>query len=128
MKIKTAELIGAALDYAVAKCEGFSIEFEEDDGGRFWINRTNHAQQYYPPFGYLHDVFFPSSDWSQGGEIIEGEKLLICPDQDGLWSAWQHGAHEPRYASGPTPLVAAMRSYCCSKLGNEVEIPEELLK
>ena len=28
--------------------------------------------------------------------------------------------------SGPTPLIAAMRSYVACKLGDEVEIPEEL--
>lgn len=28
---------------------------------------------------------------------------------------------------GPTPLIAAMRCYVASKLGDEVEIPEELL-
>jgi hypothetical protein len=27
---------------------------------------------------------------------------------------------------GPTPLVAAMRCYCASKLGDEVDVPEEL--
>ena len=28
---------------------------------------------------------------------------------------------------GPTPLIAAMRCYVASKLGDEVEVPEELL-
>ena len=27
---------------------------------------------------------------------------------------------------GPTPLIAAMRCYVASKLGDEVEVPEEL--
>ena len=29
--------------------------------------------------------------------------------------------------AGPTPLIAAMRCFCCSKLGDEVEVPDELL-
>jgi hypothetical protein len=29
---------------------------------------------------------------------------------------------------GPTVLIAAMRCFCCSQLGDEIEIPEELLK
>ena len=28
---------------------------------------------------------------------------------------------------GPTPLIAAMRCYCCAKLGDEVDIPDELV-
>ena len=31
-----------------------------------------------------------------------------------------------RWAKGPTPLVAAMRCYVASRLGDEVEISEEL--
>lgn len=30
-------------------------------------------------------------------------------------------------AEGPTPLIAAMRCYVASKLGDEVDIPEELI-
>ena len=29
---------------------------------------------------------------------------------------------------GPTPLIAAMRCYVASKLGDEIEIPTELTK
>jgi hypothetical protein len=29
-------------------------------------------------------------------------------------------------ATGPTPLIAAMRCYALSKLGEEIEIPEDL--
>lgn len=29
---------------------------------------------------------------------------------------------------GPTPLIAAMRCFVASRLGDEIEIPEELLK
>lgn len=32
------------------------------------------------------------------------------------------------YLCGPTPLIAAMRCFVASKLGDEVEIPEELVK
>jgi len=72
-----------------------------------------------------------STDWSFGGPIIEREKIrLNCGDgtwgvAEGVWEA----AH-PRniYVSfGPTPLIAAMRCYVASKLGDEVDIPEELL-
>lgn len=133
MKVKTSDLIGTALDLALAKCEDFSIEFEEKDGGRFWINRTNHTQQYYPPFGYLHDVFFPSSDWSQGGPIIDemmkGEFFFMENDgNDNCHVAYSTTAHNNFHGYGPTPLVAAMRCFVASKLGDEVDIPDELCK
>ncbi len=32
-----------------------------------------------------------------------------------------------KWGMGPTPLIAAMRCYVASKLGDEVDIPEELL-
>jgi len=35
---------------------------------------------------------------------------------------------EEAYQEGDTPLIAAMRCYVASKLGDEVDVPEELLE
>jgi len=97
MKIKTDELQGAALDWAVAKCEG-----REYDGT--WVENF-------------------SSNWLLGGPIIEREKIQIwCAGP--LWGAG-HGKWK-RFESGDTPLIAAMRCYVAGKLGSEIDIPEEL--
>jgi hypothetical protein len=64
----------------------------------------------------------PSTDWSQGGPIIERERISIT-HQVGRWAAQ---TDDDLFAYGPTPLIAAMRCYVASKLGDEVEIPEEL--
>ena len=32
------------------------------------------------------------------------------------------------HAFGPTPLIAAMRCFVASKLGDEVDVPDELIK
>ena len=32
------------------------------------------------------------------------------------------------WRNGPTPLIAAMRCYVISKLGEEVEVPDELAR
>lgn len=96
--MKTSELTGAALDWAVAKCEGLSIYIE------------------------VVESFNPSTDWMQGGPIIEREN--ICLWTEGYdWEAKQYGVWE-EWAS--TPLIAAMRCYVGSKLGNDVDVPEEL--
>ena len=119
--MKTSELTGAALDWAVAKCEG--IDYMKDDV-RF---RGAYARKY-------------STDWSQGGPIIDRESIAMTATPDGLWSAYapkgtrslQHGGQAVEVFNwtykqqGETPLIAAMRCYVASKLGVEIELPEEL--
>jgi hypothetical protein len=101
----TNELQGAALDWAVAKCElGEAIN-------------------------EIDDPHFYSTDWALAGEIIEREKIEITKGNplyfpegnengdyyEDLWIAGKY--------HGQTPLIAAMRCYVSSKLGDEVEIP-----
>jgi hypothetical protein len=107
MKIKTSELTGTALDWAVAKCEGIYFEDLED---------FEHSAPDY-------------SNWAQGGPIIEREKISIL-EAGTFWGArpLQDGATPTRDSYGPTPLIAAMRCYVASKLGDDVDVPEELTK
>jgi hypothetical protein len=102
MKHRTADLQGALLDAAVAKAE--SKLFRIDD--------------------WRWGDFAPSTKWEHGGPLIEREKI-------GTW--WEHDQWCASYeidtaggtedAWGPTPLIAAMRCYVASKLGEEVELP-----
>ena len=110
--MKTAELTGAALDWAVAKCEGAVfhlvesfMSYQEEDG-----------------------MFMYSVTWSQGGPIIERERLCVMPYNDS-WTCATNGDHLQSHSMhGDTPLEAAMRCYVASKLGDEVEIPAELTR
>ena len=70
--------------------------------------------------------FEPSTDWAQGGPIIEREIDMLVKQDSGLWLASVPDPKMP-FVLGPTPLIAAMRCFCASKLGDEVEIPDELL-
>ena len=127
MKVKTSELQGAALDWAVAKCEGYT-DLHKIAG------RMPHEPQLgiWPPrkeYGAmdLWELSF-STDWAQGGPIIERKRIGFKYTGTGLeFVAWVNGelctAHD-QY--GPTPLIAAMRCYVASKLGDEVEVPDEL--
>lgn len=107
MKIKTSELIGSALDWAVAKCL-------PDD------------EYLFDPHPYLldengqPDYFEPSTDWAHGGPIVERERISLRDDGGDEWEADDH-IHATMH--GPTPLVAAMRCYVASKLGEEIETP-----
>jgi hypothetical protein len=118
MKVKTSELQGAALDWAVAKCEGKGIEF--DDPSDPWLTRGGIADQ------PLHS-YTPSTDWAQGGPIIEREELLLSCNWQRPY-ALKVFVDEKRVvqSNGPTPLIAAMRCYVASKLGEEIDVPNEL--
>ncbi|AEI71188.1 hypothetical protein [EBPR siphovirus 1] len=110
-KMRTSELTGAALDWAVAKCEGMSrLDERVTSEGVSWAG----------------DFFQPSKHWSEGGPIIERER--ISTEWSSLWNCWT--ARDLRNAAfsftGPTPLIAAMRCFVASRLGEEVEVPDEL--
>lgn len=116
MKIKTEDLIDLALEWAVAKCEGPNSE-----AACYYIDDL--------PV-YLDEApiqeWKPATNWAQGGPIIEREAIELVPDGKGSWSAAIRGGDEDDVAHGPTPLIAAMRCYVASQLGDIVEIPEEL--
>jgi hypothetical protein len=114
MKVKTSDLDGAQLDWAVAKCES---------GDEFLFN----PDPYTPDENGQPAYFEPSTDWSQGGPIIEREGISIERDDQGLWFASYDLSVDTAWgATGPTPLIAAMRCYVASKLGEEIEILMEL--
>lgn len=103
-KVKIAELMGAALDWAVAQCENRTSQF--------WMNHS------------YWGTYSPSTNWSLAGPIIECNKIGIIP----------HGfcykatnMENTIMVVADTMLVAAMRSYVASKFGYEIEVPKELL-
>ena len=112
--IKTSELTGNALDWAVATAEVlFFARLEIENKLR---------------------TYSPSTDWSQGGPIIEREKIGLIFQyydftKDEPWLSSLHGVTRSMnvYRSGVTPLIAAMRCYVASKLGDSVNIPDEIV-
>jgi len=104
--INVTEVTGPTLDWLVAKCEGL-------------LDKWGVCA----PIG-----FKPSSNWHQGGPIIEREQISIrqwtnvpivhayMPQNDAPWAS-----------DGTSPLIAAMRCYVASKLGCTVEVPEEFV-
>lgn len=104
MLIKTTELAGQALDWAVATCKKPE-----------WLG--NQAETYVTKCG-----FSPSINWAQGGPIIENEICRLEDITNGLWQAEAWGL----IVEGPTALVAAMRCYVANKLGDEVDVPPGL--
>jgi len=113
--MKTSELTGAALDWAVAKCEEHAAFIRD---GEVWSED--------PEDPIAFDVWAYSTDWAQGGPIIEREKISTLRYGQWIASIPADSTGESSGFYGPTPLLAAMRCYVASKLGDEVEIPEEL--
>lgn len=137
MRIKTNELTDAALDWAVAKTEGLSPHvFVERDYGQSAVRSLSRwCGVNVSPVG--HDAYAPSTDWLLAGPIIERERISVWLAMDGTWKkdtwAAAYSAMEGEVVLeaddetyGPTPLVAAMRCYVTSHLGDEVDIPDEL--
>jgi hypothetical protein len=127
--IKTSELIGAALDWAVAKCEYNNRRYN------YGFPCFNAKTQRVYESGELQKIgvsFAASTDWKQGGPIIEREKIKIYAlhESPDLWAAQLSNANwksETVFCHhGQRPLTAAMRCYVASKLGDTVEVPEEL--
>ena len=159
--MKTSELTGTALDFAVAKILGTlgqkpstcrDCEHHEE---RAITDSSEHICHFsfmtWTGGGYFDDTPFGdgisvdygvhqlcpineltaepySTDWAQGGPIIEREKITVFYEM-GEWYAYgrdtPEGDRNPD-ASGDTYLIAAMRGYVASKLGDEVEVPDEL--
>ena len=110
--MKTSELTGVALDWAVAKCEGVEVDYINDGITQCLLRK-------------LSGRYTPSTNWAQGGPIIERGKITICFDTcQPRWVGCDWDARLTEF--GLTPLIAAMRCYVASKLGDEVEIPKEL--
>lgn len=118
MRIKTSELQRTQLDWAVAQALHLNIT---KVAGVVYVNRN---------------VFLPSVYWEQGGPIIEREKITVVFRimRDGSTNYWAttepndlRTDYEPVGLDGPTPLIAAMRCYVASKLGDTIEIPEGLV-
>lgn len=156
MKIKTSDLIGDPLDWAVATCLGYSVGVvSADDQWERFIEYVSAGEldKYAQDYASIRAGFKPvlckvhsdgyksiidasewkfSTNWAQGGPIIDREGIYFSPLPD-------NGIRAYRFLNGTycslmdcwgkdiTRLIVAMRCYVASKLGDEVDIPEELL-
>jgi hypothetical protein len=130
VEVKTAELNGAALEWAVAKAEGWNpllmpIGRTEYSVGVTAVDLegsvTGFACRY-------------STDWSQGGPLIAKHRIDLTFDRDGLVFAYlcdEDGLELPSSNKwevfGPTHLIAACRAIVASVLGETVSVPKELV-
>jgi hypothetical protein len=111
--VKTSELTGPALDWAVAECEFPEPDYCDEDRLVYVTCELDHGM----------NTFSPSTNWAQGGPIIE---QLFADYQFGYEDGEFFVGNPGTYFYGPTPLIAAMRCYVASQLGDIIDIPTSL--
>jgi hypothetical protein len=118
MKIKASELTGTALDWAVEQLEIARMIAAGEYLKKWWIEEKQTDPSPY------------SDDWLRTGPIIERECIdLFHIERAGpVWEA-EIQTRPTKRAKGraTTPLIAACRCYVASKLGDEIEVPDELI-
>lgn len=123
MKIKVSETTNNQIDWLVAKCEGFSYEAYE-------YTRNKWAKGLHIP-----DHWKPSENWSQSGPIIdrmfsEGLRIHNAEHVTGVHNSNLIAASlkgSEWFHFGPTLSIAAMRCYIASRMGDNVEVPDNLI-
>ena len=122
--IKVSEATERQLDWLVAKCEGLELHRNALLDGQikegWWVSGYYIDPNNWIPLSLLNY----STNWSQGGQIIEREGISIIFHEQGHWTA--SNLHGTVCGEGPTPLIAAMRGHVAGRLGDTAEVPEEL--
>lgn len=122
--MNTRELSGPMLDQAVAQTHGQPVYWHPDDKALYCGHGDRNCM------GMRGDLeFAPSRDWSQGGPIIEQANITVMyrpmfEEHERWWATASDdpGSEEALGMFGPTPLVAAMRCYVYSELGETVNL------
>lgn len=125
VEVKTQDLLGAALDWAVAKSigayRGEYVVCESSEPCPAWI-----FPEWFPVKATTGE-FKPSTDWAKGGPLVEGAVTALCSPRDGYWWAHARGPLGEHLGEGDTLLFAACRAIVSSVLGDTVSVPKELL-
>jgi hypothetical protein len=143
MQVKTRELTGAALDWAVAQCEG-ATSGSHDTVVTYWVKLNGKDRALSGGWADSQN-YQPSTDWAHGGPIIERTGISVRPPRDVMgangcvimtkaagwfattYTTYPDGDTLPGVsANGATALQAAMRCYVAAQLGDTVTIPAEL--
>lgn len=127
--VQVESLTGVALDWAVANVEGLPIRcnpmgFSEGNQRGYWI--WDESRSGSPRYDLIGDNYSPSTNWSQGGPLME--RYGLFPRNRTSEGRLDYAVSDPHFSvDGPTPLIAAMRAVVLSALGAELSVPQYLL-
>ena len=121
--MKVSELTGPALDWAVAECEGMVAQGVYGEPELMQDGLHLHYCDV-----LLSHPYSPSTDWAEGGPLIQMYEIDLKVVEEGMWQAsnFFNDLAIHRFL-GYSPLEAAMRCLVAHKLGEEVELPEKLI-
>ena len=127
IEVKTADLTGEALGWAVGKAEGLNLELVPPQYGNPWRVFARYQGQ-----AIEHTKRYnPWEDWALGGELIEKYAAMVrgFPNQmyQTLAIARVRISGALAWRSGKTPLIALCRAIVAAKLGDTVQAPKELM-
>ena len=126
IEVKAAELVGPALDWAVAKVEG--VTYNAKYLVQTKCNMAGHIQSVKYTANYL-----PSADWAQGGPLLDKYDIALngglADGERVIYATLRAVADNSPFATaaGPTRLIAICRAVVGSKLGYVVQVPADLV-
>ncbi|QKK95750.1 DUF2591 domain-containing protein [Pseudomonas sp. 13159349] len=127
IEVKTADLAGEALGWAVGKAEGLDLQLAPPGyNGVPWRVFARYQGQ-----AIEHTKRFnPWEDWSLGGPLLEKRMVsLHCPQStDDIWAGWVITDKGEFCQAGDSALIAACRAIVAAKLGDTVQVPKELMQ
>ncbi|QDX29524.1 phage protein NinX family protein [Dickeya poaceiphila] len=136
MKVKTSELSGAALDWAVATADGHEIKYDPMDfgigaNGGYWIWGDELSDPKLKIGSFDKMGYSPSTHWKECAPLIEKYGIWLSDDEDEnrlTHIASIHPHVDNAIQRGETQLIAICRAVVASVLGEEVEVPQELVE
>lgn len=121
MKIKVSEAVGPTLDWLVLKAQGaFDLHLQNTYGTKtawVFLERDDEDPERVDKH-YLADCS-ASTDWNIGGPIIEREWSELTRQRTRM-------ALQGVSFDDDGVLVGSMRCFVASRLGDEVEVPDDL--
>jgi len=130
IEVRAANLLGAPLDWAVAMAEGYKRDPEQLTGDGVTVISPKGTFTSVSIHGAANGFGFrPSTNWDQGGPLIDKHHGSVQHNQSFVTSACYSGgpAGAGVWCYGPTALVAFCRGFVHYKLGDTVQVPKELM-
>ena len=126
IEVKTADLAGEALGWAVGKAEGLDVYLEPPGyNGVPW----RVFARYQGEAIVQTKRYNPWEDWALGGPLIEQHMVsLHCPQStDDVWAGWVITDKGEFCQAGDSAPIAACRAIVSTALGDTVQVPKELM-
>lgn len=122
IEVKTTDLAGEALGWAVGKAEGLDVFLAPPEYGNPWRVFV----RYRAKVTERTERYNPWEDWALGGLLIQKYRVGFGLYSDSFFAVT--GLDDtPGDADGLTHLVAACRAIVAAKLGDTVQVPKELM-